>query len=386
MRLYPITDSLEFVNYKFLQHAHSHVALLGWVYLGVTTMIYYTFLKNSGKSRLYKRIFIFTNISVLGMMIFFPIQGYALFSITFSTLFLFVSYWFSWFTMKYADPDLKKRFSWKLIKISLWYLVISSIGPWGIGAVMSTLGPESIWYKSSIYFYLHFQYNGWFILALLGLFFFVLEEKGIRFDPRLQKSFFFLLNLGIILSLFLSMLWFKPPLIFYILGAIGAVAQALAFYELYLMWKPYFPLAKKKLPKNSRLLLQMAALLMICKVYMQLMSAIPYYAELAFLLKDFVIGYLHLVFLGILIPFMLVLLRYFNLIRWSNGFLYLFYFTFAITEILIFYKAFALWLKLPFGAEYYSYLAYFSCLFPVAVAILFFDVNFGRKRISQTKS
>lgn len=370
MRLYPVIESLKFVNYKFLQHAHSHVALLGWVYIGVVTMIYHVFLKNSGKGKLYKRIFLMTNISVIGMMIAFPIQGYALVSITFSTLFLFASYWFAWFAMKYIPEEFKSRFSWKLIRTSLWYLVISSIGPWGIGAVMSTLGPESIWYKSSIYFYLHFQYNAWFIMALLGLLFFVLEERGIRLNVSLLKSFYSLLNLGVILSLFLSVLWFKPPLIFYILGAIGAVAQGLAFYELYLLWKPYIPLVRRKISLHSRLLLRLAACLMGFKLYMQLMSAIPYYADLAYKLKDFVIGYLHLVFLGIIIPLMLVLLKHFKLIRWTKGFLYLFYVTFAITEILIFYKAFALWLKFPLTLEYYHILAYFSCLFPIAVGIL----------------
>lgn len=381
MRLYPITDSLSFVNYKFLQHAHSHVALLGWIYLGVTTLIYFIFLQNSGKSKLYKRVFLTANISVIGMMIAFPIQGYALVSITFSTLFLFVSYWFSWFAMNYVPQEFKSRFSWKLIKTSLWYLVISSIGPWGIGAVMSTLGPESIWYKSSIYFYLHFQYNAWFIIALVGVFFYILEEKGIRFDKALLKSFYFLLNTGVIFSVFLSVLWFKPPLIFYILGAIGAVAQALAFYELYLLWKPYFHTVKRKISLHSRLLLRLAAILMLFKLYMQLMSAIPYYADLANTLKDFVIGYLHLVFLGIIIPLMLVLLKYFKLIRWSSSFLYLFYSIFAITELLIFYKAFALWLKFPLTAEYYYYLAYFSCLFPVAVGILCINnLHFNRNR------
>src|SRR5699024_12439929 len=112
-------------------------------------------------------------------------------SITFSTLFLFASYVFAWFVMKYIPEEFKSRFSWNLIRTSLWYLVISSIGPWGIGAVMSTLGPESIWYKSSIYFYLHFQYNAWFIIALLRLLFFFLYERGIRLYESSLMSFYF---------------------------------------------------------------------------------------------------------------------------------------------------------------------------------------------------
>src|SRR5690606_33435275 len=158
LRFYVVT-SLPF-NYKFLLHAHSHTALLGWVYLGLTTLVYKIFLASAKKPKLYKRIFLFTNLCILGMLVTFPIQGYALFSIIFSTLFLFASYWFTWFAFKFVPNNFKKRFSWKLIKASLWYLVLSSIGPWAVGVVMATLGSESIWYKNAIYFYLHFQYNG----------------------------------------------------------------------------------------------------------------------------------------------------------------------------------------------------------------------------------
>lgn len=382
MRLYVIVDSLHFVNYKYLQHAHSHVALLGWVYIGVTSLIYHLFFQSKENKKRYQQIFLFTNISIIGMAIAFPIQGYALFSITFSTLFLFVSYWFSWFAMKRIPERFKHRFSWRLIKASLWYLVISSIGPWAIGAVMATLGPESIWYKTSIYFYLHFQYNGWFIMALIGLFFYGLEEKGVVFDPKFQKSFFFLLNVGIILTFFLSVLWFQPPLVFYVLGAIGAIAQGLAFYELYYLWKPQLFKTLRKIPAQVVFLLRLAAFLMVVKLYMQLMSAIPYYADLAYVLKDFVIGYLHLVFLGILIPLMLVLLRRYKLIRWSKGFTTLFYATFFITEALIFYKAFALWLKIPLTIEYYYLLGGFSCLFPIAVGILLWNNRKSNQEIS----
>ncbi|AFL79650.1 hypothetical protein Aeqsu_0121 [Aequorivita sublithincola DSM 14238] len=359
-------------NFKFLLHAHSHTALLGWIYLGLTTLIYKIFLSEAQKPKLYKRIFIFTNVCIVGMMITFPFQGYALFSIIFSTLFLFASYWFSWFAMNHIPAHFKTRFSWKLIKASLWYLVLSSIGPWTIGGVMATLGPESIWYKTSIYFYLHFQYNGWFILALLGVVFYVFEEKGIQFNPQKLKSFFLLLNFGVLFTVFLSVLWFVPPTVFYVLGLIGAVAQCLAFFELFLLLKDHFPVLKKVFTPRAFFLLKIAGGLVLVKLLMQLFSAFPYIANLAFLLKDFVIGYLHLVFLGIVITTMLAFLQYFKLILLPKSFISIFLVAFVTTEFLIFYKAFAVWLGLPFFQDYYICLAVLSCLFPVAVGILFF--------------
>ncbi|MCB0466746.1 MAG: hypothetical protein KDC64_00870 [Aequorivita sp.] len=369
LRLY-VVISLPF-NYKFLLHAHSHTALLGWVYLGLTTLIYKIFLSEAEKPKLYKHIFIFTNVCILGMLVTFPIQGYALFSIIFSTLFLFASYWFSWFAMKHIPQKFKNRFSWKLIKTALLYLVLSSIGPWTIGGVMATLGPESIWYKTSIYFYLHFQYNGWFILALLGVLFYIFEEKGIQFNPEKLKSFFLLLNFGVLFTVFLSALWFVPPIVFYILGLTGAVAQILAFFELYLLLKDYFILIKKSFAPIGFFLLKIAGSLLILKLLMQLFSAFPYIANLAYQLKDFVIGYLHLVFLGIVITTLLAFLSNFKLIRLPKSFVWIFVFAFTTTEFLIFYNAFALWLNLPFIPNHYLLLAILSLTFPISVAILF---------------
>lgn len=369
MRFYVVVESLEF-NYKYLLHAHSHVAFLGWIYIGLTTLIIRIFLKNKKKAKRYQQIFLFTNMTLVGMLIAFPIQGYGLFSILFSTLFLFASYWFSGFMMKNVPEEFKQRFSWKMIKSSLWYLVFSSIGPWAIGAVMATLGSESIWYKTSIYFYLHFQYNGWFVFALLGIFFYILEEAGIELNPSLFKSFYFLTHLGVILTFLLSVLWFKPPLVFYIFGTIGAIVQAQAVYELYLLLKPNLKQIRKLFPKQSVFLLYLAAFLTLFKLLMQYMSGHTYYAELAYRLKDFVIGYLHMVFLGIIIPALLVFLKYFKLIRVTNTFLILFLSAVFITEFLIFYRGFSLWLKSPITPEYYSYLAGFSCIFLLAIGIL----------------
>lgn len=359
------------LNYKYVLHAHSHTALLGWVYLGLTTLIYKIFLSEVHNHTLYKRIFRFTNFCIVGMLITFPIQGYALFSIIFSTLFLFASYWFVWFAIKNIPKHFKQRFSLKLIKTSFWYLVISSLGPWAIGVVMATLGPESIWYKSSIYFYLHFQYNGWFILALLGVLFYIFEENGIQFKTAKLKSFYLLLNIGVLLTVFLSMLWFIPPVAINILGFVGAVAQLLAFYKLYFLLKEPLPTLRKSFGANSFFLLKIAGILMVFKLIMQLFSASPFIADLAFRFKDFIIGYLHMVFLGIVITAMLAFLKYFKLITLPKSFLWLFLFAFASTELLIFYKASALWLGLPFFPQYYWLLAILSCTFPVAVAILF---------------
>ena len=114
------------VNYRFIVHTHSHIALLGWVYMALTTLLYHLFLSRQEVGIRYKRIFWFTQFSLLGMLFSFPFQGYALFSIMFSTLFLLASYWFAGFFMKHTPRRAKDTYAYKCIRIALWFRIGSS--------------------------------------------------------------------------------------------------------------------------------------------------------------------------------------------------------------------------------------------------------------------
>lgn len=354
-------------NFGHLLHAHSHVALLGWLYLGMNILIYRVFLFKTEKSRLQKRILWISNLTILGMLIAFPIQGYALYSILFSCLYLLSSYWFSWFVIKNVPESIKHKFSWKLAQTGLLYLIISSLGTWAIGPISGTVGVKSFWFNDALYFFLHFLYSGFFFMTILSVLFYIFEKNQIHFSSHLKDKFYVYVNLGIFLSYFLSVLWTKPPLIFYILGMAGALYQ---LYGYYLFFKLMLPKKKKiyqLLGKQYRLIINLAALLLVFRILMQTASGLPYFAELAFQFKDFIIGYLHMVFLGILTPMLWILLEYFKVIKLSKRALILFFIAFISTETLIFYKGFALWLKLPFFSSYYQILAGLSCLFPIAL-------------------
>ena len=79
------------INYQFLLHGHSHVAMLGWVYLMIYSLIVHFFIpKTAQQNPIYNRLFWLTEIAVIGMMFRFPVEGYALFSIIFSTLHIFL--------------------------------------------------------------------------------------------------------------------------------------------------------------------------------------------------------------------------------------------------------------------------------------------------------
>src|SRR5690606_21544270 len=114
------------ITYRYVVHSHSHIALLGWVYMALTTLLYKLFLEGQGLEKGYRNLFLFTQLTLVGMLVTFPFTGYALFSIIFSTLFLFASYWFAWLFINNTPLALKRTNSYRCIKAALIYLVISS--------------------------------------------------------------------------------------------------------------------------------------------------------------------------------------------------------------------------------------------------------------------
>lgn len=371
-------------NFRYIVHAHSHIALLGWVYIGIITLFYRLYFSEIPFSKTYRRIFLFTNITLLGMLFTFPFQGYALFSIIFSTLFLLASYWLAWFFIRKIPVQYKHSFSWKCIKASLVYLIISSIGPWAIGGVMATLGNTSIWYKLSIYFYLHFQYNGWFILALVGIMLGIMEKKNINIDKKLFRRFFLLINGGIILSLFLSALWVEPPAIFFWLAAAGAVLQAAAFFKFFQIIRNVWRDLKRTFSPFVLFLLKVSGAIVLVKVIMQLLTATPYFAELSFLYTDFVIGYLHMVFLGVVTVSLFAFLSYFRLMKISRPIFFIYFAGFLFSELLIFYKGTAVWLGLPLFTAYFKVLLGISTLMPIAIGLMLIkNLKFSLRKRSQ---
>lgn len=370
LRLFFVVSLPKGFRFTYLLHAHSHAALLGWIYLGLMTLIYKVFLKGSLKQKSYQRIFILTNISVLGMLCSFPFQGYALYSISFSTLYLIASYFFAGFIVKNISEEYRHAPSWILVKTGLFYLVFSSLGTWGIGPISAMFGTSSFWFKDALYFFLHFLYSGFFFTTLLGILFRLLEQRGISLNKRKFNKAYTHLNIGIVLSYFLSVLWNKPLVIFYFLAGIGAVYQIYGYFLIYRLFKPHVGLLKKEFKTFHYRILKIAALLIGLRIFLQLLSVLPYVAALAFKFRDFIIGYLHLVFLGIVIPVLLVLLHQLKLLRLSKNAFLLFLIGVGITEFMIFYRASAFWLGWPLMDLYLYNWILLGCsiLFPISIA------------------
>lgn len=358
------------VTYKFILHTHSHIALSGWVYLALTILLCYCFIPIQTHTKKYNLVFWFTQVTLVGMLVSFPIQGYALYSIIFSTLFLIASYLFAWFFIKSTPKTVKTNPSYKCIKAALFYMVFSSLGPWVLGYIMNTSGSESIWYKNAIYFYLHFQYNGWFMLALVGILLSWLEKNNIYIKQKAFKPFYYSINAGIILSFFLSVLWVNVPNIFNLLGGLGAFLQIMAFWYL-LMYLINKTTAVSFLKSNNHYkVLQLVLVLLCIKLLLQLLTAFNYFSELATRIVDFIIAYLHLTFLGIVSLLLFYFLHQFKLLKLSQNALAIYITGFLLSEFLIFYKGLAVWLNFYLFDSYLMVLLLVSSLLPIGIFML----------------
>ncbi len=346
LRSYPLFE-IPF-TYKYLVHAHSHLVLLGWVYLALQALIVSQWLPHVALSRAYRLIRTGVLVSLAGMLCTFPIMGYAPASIFFSTLFLFVSYAFLAFFLKHASREARHMPSYRLVRAGLWYMAASSLGPWALGAIMATLGPASIWYRMAVYFYLHFQYNGWMLMALAGLFLLLYEQNGSVLPESIFRPLFRLLHAGVILTFLLSTLWAGPPLAVHGVGALGALLQLVALGWL-ATWLSGQPLPAGLNPAARTMALTALALLAV-KVLLQLLSALPGFTRLAVSFPDFILAYLHGTFLGVIGLLLFTLMAVWGLLNMGRAWLVLYLAGFAATEALLVYRGLCGWFGiLPFA-------------------------------------
>lgn len=218
-------------------------------------------------------------------------------------------------------------------------------------------------------------------MALIGILFFIVEKSGLTIDRKKFKMFFLLLNLGVILSFFLSVLWIKPPVIYYILAGTGAILQLVAFLYFFRIIQKIWPDLKMIFSPIVQYLSKLCGILLIVKIGFQLISALPYFANLAFLYQDFVIGYLHWTFLGVVSLSLLAFLEHFKLIKLNWLILTLYHIGFIFSEILIFYKGMSLWLRWPRFAEQPLLLVFISALVPLAVGILLIRNYYPKSKV-----
>lgn len=272
-------------NFQFVLHSHSHLMLLGWLFNALLLLIYKQW--NLELPNTHKWLFFGLGLCVMGMLFSFPFQGYALFSIAFSTLHLWVSYVLLIKIWKLANG---KGLSGKLVKVGIVFFFISTIGPYSLGPMMANDMQDSPWYTQAIFFYLHFQYNGAYFFFMLAF----LVEKWLKPNTNLNgKVFLWLMALGTILTWFHTLDFSFNENWINVLGGLGSVLQLIAG------WMFFKTISTSKLKGFTLMILGVLAV----KLVFQLFGSIPAIADAAVQNRFYLIAWLHFIFLGIFTPF-----------------------------------------------------------------------------------
>ena len=302
---YKIGFEFPYLDQKHLQHSHSHFAFTGWLgHTLMALMVYFIQTKiTEFKGNKYKKIIVANLICSYGMLISFIIEGYGLVSIALSTASIVVSYIFAYrFSkdLKLLDNDLLAK-SW--FKAALFFNVISSLGTFYLAYMMASKNVVQDWYLSSIYYYLHFQYNGWFFFACMGLAFGFMNLR--KSEHSFYETSFRLFAIACVPAYFLSTLWLNLPLWIYIITVIAAVIQVFSWFKfIAVLLKTRKNILENYAPVLRYILLFVGFALSI-KLLLQLGSTVPIISQLAFGFRPIVIAYLHLILLGIITLFIL---------------------------------------------------------------------------------
>ena len=367
------------LNYRFLTHAHSHIAMLGWVYLMLFTLFVHYFVPE--KRPIYNRLFWVTQVAVFGMLFSFPFQGYAVVSITFSTLHIFCSYYFAYLIFKYHKTE--SVVTSYLLKTSLVFMLVSTIGVWCLGPAVSMAGQASAFYQIAIQFFLHFQFNGWFLIAVIAVLFHLLKLE----DSKNFRLFFKLLIVSTVLTFALPVNWYAPHILLIWINGFGVLLQLATLFYFYSMVKPVFGVWAKNQQNSTKFMYVFALICFVLKIVLQSVSLFPELANTAYQHRNFVIGFIHLTMLGVISGFLFAFLLQNNLVKHTKLLTFgiaSFVLGFILTEVILAIQGVLFYFGEGLLLNYYLILFVFSILLPLGIGI--FIINILKTKNYDTKT
>lgn len=180
----------------------------------------------------------------------------------------------------------------------LFYYAISSLGAFSLAYLMATHSYNQNWYIGSVYFFLHFQYNGWFLFALLGLVLHQFIEWRIFIPHRLYQWLFYSFFISCLPAYFLSALWMNLPQWMVLLAVAAVILHWISYFFFIKVINRSLTGIRKNGSLLPRILWTAGIIAFTSKLLLQSLSLIPSLSYLAFGFRPIVIGYLHLVLLG----------------------------------------------------------------------------------------
>ncbi len=365
---YKIGFEFPYFDQKHIQHAHSHFAFTGWI--AHTLFVLLVLFLNEQKSTLilnkYKSIILGNLICAYGMLFSFAMQGYGAISIFFSTLSILIAYLFGlffWRDLKQIGQHPSKLW----FKASILFYAASSLGTFALAYMMITKHLPQNLYLASVYYYLHFQYNGFFFFSCVGLFI----SQMYRFIPKLEyvSKIFWLFAISCVPTYFLSTLWMKMPLWLYIIVVIGAFMQLIGWVKFIQLLRTHLVQIKTAIKPIWQKFFLLLALAVTIKLLLQLGSVIPSLSKLAFGFRPIVIAYLHLVLLAIISFFLIIYIYCFSALstfKYTIGAITIFVFGIFFNEFILLIQG--------VGAFTYTLIPYANESLLIAALVMFLSI------------
>lgn len=368
LRLIYVVD-MPWLDFKPWLHAHSHVAMLGWVFPALLIALL------GQDDRRFPRTFaVWMTMSqalVAGMLFSFPVQGYGEISIACSALQMIVSYvliGFAWHHTRHW-PNHGSRL---LVRLAFIMQVVSTLGIWALGPIITSGLAGTEWYYWSIQWFLHFQFNGWFWFAAMAIGSRWAERHGV--EVRIDGFTTFLWVLSALLTFALAVAWSERHVPVFAVNSIGVALQCWAAWRTLMAMRKASPQAFVKSTRWMRIMIGVMLVAMASKIAMQAAVAIPAVATIGFTIRNYVIGFIHLNTLGAIssLLFAHALMRgWFDerriVVRIG---LTLFIAGFAGSELLLFGQGTMFWAGLGLLPGYYWMLFGVSALLPAGVITL----------------
>ncbi len=363
---------MPWLDFRNMMHGHSHVAMLGWLFLVLYAMILDRFLPaGESQKKIHHLFFWSTQVSVIGMMISFPIQGYQAVSIAFSTIHLVLSYIISGIILRKVWRN--RTPSGLLLTTSLLLMLVSTLGVWMIGPISAGLFGNQGMYYAAIQFFLHFQFNGWFTFAVLAMVFQQIEQSKEAVISRSHFNWFYgLLLASTALTYALSVAWSTPEdWIFYLNGA-GVLIQLAALVVFWILIKQHAAVFFSGTTTITQSLLILAFVSFAVKILIQTAVVIPQVAVISYTIRQFVVGFVHLTMLGSITCYVLAALTTNGHLSQTKPYvrlgLILIIAGFVSTELFLFLQGLWLWIGWGFFPYYYETIMVASALLPLGIA------------------
>jgi hypothetical protein len=329
-----IVFALPMINYNHLLEAHAHFSFGGWATLLLTALFVKELLPQSAGTRPIYQWFLGA-IALLswGMLISFLIWGTGRISEVMSLIFVLITYLFGSVLIRDICKSKLNPSITLLAVSSIICLILSSSGVIAISYINYSKSLDFILDRDALFTYLHFQYNGFFTLAVFALLFNHIHHQSSLNAVKHIRMFSMIISISVLPTLFLSYLWQDPNVWFRIIAIAGSLLLLFCFY-LFLV----SVIALKSVYHSEKPVLRFLLLISLgsymLKIVLQSFTIFPMVGNAIFGNRPVIMGFLHLVFLAFMTLFLLTYLTKINVLNGKFGFTRMALVVFAIAVIL----------------------------------------------------